>query len=124
MAAQNATFYCCKYYPLIFNQNYSGDCSGTWTVEIDSVSSPNVFGNYDNAFILSRTCGGPATNPCSGGRFTGNINMGCIPESLFPVTVWYTVKRNNITVFNLSSIFSNIGAISCSNCEQRCGVLP
>lgn len=121
MAGLTQTFYCCKYSTEPFSDLIAGGCSGSWTVEVNSASSPNTFGSYTNAFILSRTCAKMSSPPCFGGTVSGEVIMGCVPQSLYPITVNLTVKRGSNIVTTLNKVI-NTGT-DCLNCESRCGVL-
>ena len=123
MAAQNVTFYCCKYSLSYIEKNYTAGCSGDWEIEINDASTSTGFGNFNNSFILSRTCGSFSPTPCLNNQIRINIEMGCVPQSLYPITVNYTVKKNNIAVLTDSTILTLQGSNNCNNCEQRCGVL-
>jgi|SRR5699024_5884565 len=123
MAAQNQTFYCCKYSTDPFQEITGISCEplGIWTVEVLSASSPNTFGSYNNSFILSRTCATMSTPPCFGGTVAGEVIMGCVPQSLYPITLSLRLKRNNVFVSDFQKVITS--GLDCSNCESMCGVL-
>lgn len=122
MAAQNATFYCCKYSLSYIERSYTGGCSGNWEIEVNSASTSNGFGNFKDAFVLSRTCANLSSTPCLNSLIRIHIEMGCVPQSLYPITVNYTVKKNNVAVLTDSATLTLAGSNNCNNCEQRCGV--
>lgn len=123
MAAVNQTIYCCNYADVPFQEVISGVCDGSWTIEVNSASSPNTFGNFNNSFILSRTCAKMASPPCFGGTAAGQIIVGCVPQSLFPITVNLTLKRNNAVVKSFNQVIQKQSSVECVNCENMCGVL-
>lgn len=121
MAVYNQTHYCCKYSERTFSESVTGGCIGIWSIEIDSATSNNTFAPYTNSYILSRTCAELEAPICFEGSVSGRVLVGCVPQSLFPIEVDLTLKRDNIVEKTFKLIILN--GLDCFNCESMCGVL-
>lgn len=136
MAQQNISYVCCSRVETSINDCVPGlgsNCGGQpVTITINSVTSPNTFGIFNNSYLLSRTCAAvqtclPGLGACSGSiTVISNLISGCFPKSLFPITVTYTINKTGVGNWQNSRTFNSgsEGATDCppagSICSPAC----